>query len=201
MKKLPRQTRLILAAAAGRATLRVDPIPDELRGAARAAVRALLDAGLLIRGGDGPLISLAGFEALGIEPTPGQFARLSRLAAPKRGRATEPAPPRPARKKKPVKRQKPPPAAGGTTKIRPENQLPRRTKQARLVAMLARPDGASVEQIAFALGWQPHTVRGAIAGVIKKRLGLTVTSSKDENGVRIYRIRCVGRQPSGPRLI
>jgi hypothetical protein len=54
--------------------------------------------------------------------------------------------------------------------------------------MLKRPEGATVNQIAAATGWQHHTIRGAIAGALKKKLGLTVTSEKPEGGERRYRI-------------
>jgi hypothetical protein len=62
------------------------------------------------------------------------------------------------------------------------------TKQDKLVAMLRRPEGATVDEMAKAFGWQAHTVRGAIAGAIKKKLGLNVASEKDEKRGRIYRI-------------
>ena len=62
------------------------------------------------------------------------------------------------------------------------------SKQAKLIAMLRRAKGATIEEIAEALEWQPHTVRGAIAGALKKRLGLDVTTDKDEKRGRIYRI-------------
>jgi Protein of unknown function (DUF3489) len=61
------------------------------------------------------------------------------------------------------------------------------TKQAQLIAMLRRPEGATIAQIVEATNWQPHTVRGAFAGALKKKLGLTVTSDKVE-GTRIYRL-------------
>ena len=61
------------------------------------------------------------------------------------------------------------------------------TKQAQLIAMLRRKEGATIAQIVAATGWQPHTVRGAFAGALKKKLGLTVTSEKVE-GTRVYRI-------------
>jgi hypothetical protein len=48
------------------------------------------------------------------------------------------------------------------------------TKQAKLIDLLKRPEGATVEQIAAATGWQHHTIRGAISGALKKKLGLTV---------------------------
>ncbi len=54
--------------------------------------------------------------------------------------------------------------------------------------MLRRPEGATVDQIKQATGWQRHTVRGAFAGALKKKLGLTVTSDKVEGRGRVYRI-------------
>ena len=62
------------------------------------------------------------------------------------------------------------------------------TKQAQLVAMLEAPEGASTAEIAAAFGWQPHTVRGAIAGALKKRLGLQIGSEAIEGRGRVYRI-------------
>ena len=55
--------------------------------------------------------------------------------------------------------------------------------------MLRRKEGATIAQIVAATGWQPHTVRGAFAGALKKKLGLTVTSEKVEGGERVYRHR------------
>ena len=62
------------------------------------------------------------------------------------------------------------------------------TKQTQLVTMLQRPDGATVEEIAKKLDWQPHSVRGAFVGVIKKRLELDLQSEKVEGRGRVYRI-------------
>jgi hypothetical protein len=62
------------------------------------------------------------------------------------------------------------------------------TKQAKLIAMLEAKDGATVEEIAAAFGWQAHTVRGAIYGALKKKLGLVVISEKVEGRGRVYRI-------------
>jgi hypothetical protein len=52
------------------------------------------------------------------------------------------------------------------------------TKQALMIDLLRRPEGATVEQIAVATGWQHHTVRGAISGALKKKLGLTVEATR-----------------------
>jgi predicted ArsR family transcriptional regulator len=62
------------------------------------------------------------------------------------------------------------------------------SKQAKLIEMLKQRDGATIDEIAKKFDWQPHTVRGAIAGALKKKLGLDVTSEKDEKRGRIYRI-------------
>jgi hypothetical protein len=62
------------------------------------------------------------------------------------------------------------------------------TKQARLIAMLRAPEGATIAEIVTATGWQPHTVRGAMAGALKKKLGLEITSEKIEGRGRVYAI-------------
>jgi hypothetical protein len=62
------------------------------------------------------------------------------------------------------------------------------TKQEALIAMLKRPEGASIAEIAAEFGWAAHTVRGAIAGALKKKLGLEVTSEKVAERGRIYRL-------------
>jgi hypothetical protein len=62
------------------------------------------------------------------------------------------------------------------------------SKQAKLIERLTRPKGASIDEIVTAFGWQPHTVRGAIAGALKKKLGLNVVSEKSDGRGRIYRI-------------
>ena len=78
-----------------------------------------------------------------------------------------------------------------TASIEPIKAAPRtreNTKQAQIIAMLQRPEGATISQIVEATGWQPHTVRGTFAGAFKKKLGLTLSSSKDEHGQRVYRV-------------
>jgi len=61
------------------------------------------------------------------------------------------------------------------------------TKQAQLLALMRRSQGATIEEIATATGWQNHSVRGVISGALKKRLGLTVTSKQEKRG-RVYRV-------------
>ena len=62
------------------------------------------------------------------------------------------------------------------------------SKQARVIAMLKRAEGATITQICEATGWQSHTVRGTFAGAFKKKLGLELTSSKTGDSERTYRI-------------
>ena len=62
------------------------------------------------------------------------------------------------------------------------------SKQATVIQMLQRPEGATINQICSATGWQAHTVRGTFAGAFKKKLGLNLTSDKADGGERIYRI-------------
>ena len=62
------------------------------------------------------------------------------------------------------------------------------TKQAMLIALLQAPDGATMDTIMAATGWQSHTVRGAMSGALGKKLGLVVTSAKEGDGARVYRI-------------
>ena len=60
------------------------------------------------------------------------------------------------------------------------------SKQAQVLAMLHRPEGATLAQICACTGWQKHTVRGTFAGAFKKKLGLTIESTKETGGERIY---------------
>jgi hypothetical protein len=72
-------------------------------------------------------------------------------------------------------------------KAAPKARTPREgTKQATLIAMLRAPEGATIEEIMAATGWQSHTVRGAMAGALKKKLGLEVTSEKVDGRGRVY---------------
>jgi hypothetical protein len=69
----------------------------------------------------------------------------------------------------------------------PEPDAKRASKQAEVIAMLRRPEGVTVDEVASLTGWQRHTVRGVFSGTLKKKLGLTLVSAKEERG-RVYRI-------------
>ncbi|WP_037083046.1 DUF3489 domain-containing protein [Pseudoxanthomonas sp. J35] len=62
------------------------------------------------------------------------------------------------------------------------------SKLAALVMSLRRPQGATSLQLMLATGWQPHTVRGAISGMLRKKLGLNVVLAHNDSGERVYRV-------------
>jgi Protein of unknown function (DUF3489) len=62
------------------------------------------------------------------------------------------------------------------------------TKHARIIAMLRAPAGATIAAIMTATGWQQHSVRGFLAGVVRKKLGLNLVSEQTDKG-RVYRIK------------
>ncbi len=178
---------LILSAAAQRPEHIALPLPESLRGGAAAkVVGALLAKGFLEEvdadtrkgepvwreTGDGHGVTLvatdAGLAAIGIEPDDADAAPAGATDAP----TEEPVPDTPTE-----------------TEPAPKTRTPREgTKQATLIAMLRAPDGATIEEIMAATGWQSHTVRGAMAGALKKKLGLEVTSEKVENRGRVYKL-------------
>ena len=57
-----------------------------------------------------------------------------------------------------------------------------------MLTLLSRPEGASIEEIMHATDWRQHSVRGFLAGTVKKKLGFRLTLSKVADGVRRYRI-------------
>jgi hypothetical protein len=62
------------------------------------------------------------------------------------------------------------------------------TKQAQIIALIQRPEGASIAEIVEATGWLAHSVRGLISGGLKKKLGLPVTSEKVEGRGMVYKV-------------
>ncbi len=84
-------------------------------------------------------------------------------------------------------------AMAGLRKPKPEVEpapvtLRKGTKQAELIALLQASDGASITEITAVTGWQAHSVRGAISGQLKKKLGLDVVSEKVEGRGTVYRL-------------
>ena len=91
---------------------------------------------------------------------------------------------RPSGRKTPFAVSKKSPAKSKPTRPRKEHS---ETKQSRAIAMLRSDAGATIPGLMKATGWQPHSVRGFLAGVIRKRLGLKLETSKVD-GCRTYRI-------------
>jgi hypothetical protein len=187
MPKLTDTQAIILSAAAQRDKGIALPLPQSLRGGAAAkVVGAMLAKGLLeeidadLRNGepvwretfDGHGVTLiatnAGLAAIGIETEDANTAPTGAWAAP----TGEPAP-----------------DISAEPKAAPKTRAPRAgTKQAKLIEMLRAEGGATIDEIVAQTGWQPHTVRGAMAGALKKKLGLKVTSAKVENRGRVYKL-------------
>ena len=190
---------IILSAAAQRADRIALPLPDTLKGGARQkVVGAMLKKGFLEEvdadlrkgepmwreTGDGHGVTLvatdAGLAAIGVEPEPAPTAR------------TEPA----GAETVPAEQTAPEPEAAPTdadsAPAAPVAPKPRKTregtKQAKLIEMLRAEGGATIDEIVAALEWRPHTVRGAMAGALKKKLGLTITSEKIEGRGRTYMV-------------
>jgi Protein of unknown function (DUF3489) len=62
-------------------------------------------------------------------------------------------------------------------------------KTARILDLLQRPGGVTAKELMKATGWQPHSVRGFLSGTVGKKMGLTVTSTKGEDGERSYSVK------------
>jgi hypothetical protein len=167
------------------------PLPDGLAGAAaKMAVGKMIERGWLEevdanlrRGeplwretGDGHSTTLvateAGLAAIGIEPvvantmTNLRKAKLELVLAPKDAPET------------PADLVTPKPIA-----------IRIGTKQAAIIALLQRPEGASITEIVEATGWAAHSARGMISGGLKKKLGFGIATSSDEQRGRIYHIK------------
>ena len=188
--KLTDTQMVILTAAAQRDDGSIHPLPKTLKGGAVTKVtQALLRRGLIAEAPgreDWPgrrdpyfAVTAEGVRAINVEPA--ECLHLADTGAPAAEGGQEVAP---ATKSRPKAKK----ATNGRDKAKGPIKQRAGTKQARLIAMLETPEGGSLTEIATAFGWQPHTVRGAIAGALKKKLGLNVTSEKVEGRGLVYRI-------------
>jgi hypothetical protein len=193
MTKLSDTQLVILSAAAQREDRNVLPLPGSLRGGAAAKVVGVLLSRRLIaetvtdsqtkadaalnriwrNDEDGRAILLhiteAGLSAIGIEPDDANPAPAGATEAPS-AEAPQDAP--------------------AEADPAPKAHTPRTgTKQAKLIEMLRTEGGATIDEMVAETGWQAHTVRGAMSGALKKKLGLTITSEKVEGRGRIYQVR------------
>ncbi len=191
MPKLTDSQLVILAAAANREDRAALPLPKSLKikgGAVTKTLEGLRKKGLLEEkpasrdaaswreGKDGRRMMLVITEA-GVEALDGEPAReTGKQPTPSNVRTKKPRAERKTAAAKP-KREKP-----------PQTTLRQGTKQALLIDLLKRKNGATIAELVAATGWQPHSVRGAISGSLKKKLGLTVTSAPVEGRGRIYKI-------------
>lgn len=157
--------------------------PDQIKGGARQKViEGLFKRAMIIGSDDDWIVTAESYNALGRE-RPDQRATIETVTAtgektPKVARKTE---------RKAAKPKQDAALPGDDEK--PAPRMRENSKQAQVIAMLKRPEGATIAQICEATNWQAHTVRGTFAGAFKKKLNLTITSDKAEGGVRVYRIQ------------
>jgi hypothetical protein len=190
MPKLTDTQTIILSRAATRPSNLAMPLPEGLAGAAaKMAVTKMIERGWLEeveanlrRGeplwretGDGQGTTLiateAGLAAIGIEPvvantmTNLRKAQLERVSAPKD-------------------------AAEASTDPRAQKSVTIRagTKQAEIIALIQRPEGASIAEIVEATGWLAHSARGLISGGLKKKLSLPITAEKVAGRGTVYKL-------------
>lgn len=189
MPKLSDTQSLILNRAACRAGNLAMPLPDGLAGAAaKMAVAKMIERGWLEEveantyrkeplwreTGDGHGTTLiateAGLEAIEIEPIAASTITRIRKADAE------------------VQTMSPPDLEKQVANSKLAS-IRQGTKQALLIEMLQRPDGASIAEIVAATSWQPHTVRGTISGALKKKLGLSIISEKHPKRGTVYKLK------------
>lgn len=166
--KLTETQTTILKAAAGRPDGNIEPLPPNLRGGARAKViDGLLARGLIADIEGHHLLTDAGYTAVG-----------KRRPVPK-GIQNMDAPDGVAKRDATDALQK---LEATLPNIRPG------TKLAAIINAMRSPGGATIAQMMAGTGWQAHTVRGAISGMVRKRLGYAVVTEKGADGQQAYRI-------------
>lgn len=178
--KLTDTQTTVLKAAASRADGNIEPLPPNVRGGARAKViDGLLARGLVAESDGRHLLTDAGYAAVGkCRPVPKGIQNMDALA---KHEATN-------------SRQ----ISKGTQNVGASDALQKLeatppairpgTKILTLVELLQEPGGASIVTLLQATGWLPHTIRGAISAIVKKKLGFRVISEKGLSGERIYKI-------------
>jgi hypothetical protein len=190
MPKLTDTQTIILSRAATRPSNLAMPLPEGLAGAAaKMAVTKMIERGWLEeveanlrRGeplwretGDGHGTTLiateAGLAAIGIEPVVATTMTNLRKAQVERGSA-------------------PKDAAESSTDPRAQKPVAIRagTKQAEIIALIRRPEGASIAEIVEATGWLAHSARGLISGGLKKKLSLPITAEKVAGRGTVYKL-------------
>ncbi|WP_043679896.1 DUF3489 domain-containing protein [Castellaniella defragrans] len=181
------QLAILHRAAQAQGDGRIYWYPDNLKGGARQKVISALAKQELITDVDGAWhVSDAGYQALD-EQGGGDVATKTHHAPveadPELDQAVQ------AAQRQWAAGDAPQPARGPAAAAPQRPTLARAgSKQALVLELLQRPEGASIAQIMDATGWQAHTVRGTFAGAFKKKLGLAITSDKAQGEERVYRI-------------
>ena len=173
MNKLTDTQRVILSAASQRTDRLALPLPKSLKGgAALKVVNALIEKNLLKevkanrKLGDAVWRENDEGHGLTLIITDTGFAAIGIEVEPQKTKA---------------QKSEPKPA---TT----ERKTREGTKQALVIEMLRRPEGATIAEIVEATAWASHTIRGFMAGALKKKLGLTLTSEKNDDRGRVYKL-------------
>ena len=180
----------ILAKAINTSGGKIDWFPDNIKGGARKKVLdGLFNRALITPDGEGWCIAAEGYDALGmkrphidVKHTSKFEAKLDAIIANAEA-AQDDTTDADAELEAAV--------AQAEASFKTPVKAPRtrdNSKQADVIRMLQRPEGATIGQICTATGWQAHTVRGTFAGAFKKKLGLTIVSDKPQGGERVYRI-------------
>ena len=176
MTKLNDTQLMILSAASQRRDFSVYPLPKPVKnGDGPKHLNKLLSLHMIEEAeavGDAPvwrvhedgynltlILADEGFRALGVEREAGKTDR----------------------QKQPAKKTSPTPKHSSTTAQRTD------TKQAAMIALLQRAKGTTIDELAQTTGWQKHSVHGVMSGVLRKKLGLNITSEAGPHG-RTYRI-------------
>jgi hypothetical protein len=182
----------ILAYALEHTGGRIEWFPEHIQGGARRKVLdGLANRALIARHGDVWVVADGGYDALGV-PRPGARAANRKSFVAKLDAVIAQAEQAQTARDEADLEAAVTAAEAAWAQDAHRTAEPRRpradSKQAQVVAMLQRPEGATVRQIMQATGWQPHTVRGTLAGALKKKLGLTIVSEKSQGGERVYRL-------------
>ncbi|SNT08846.1 DUF3489 domain-containing protein [Antarctobacter heliothermus] len=186
MPKLTDTQTIILSRAATRPGNLAMPLPEGLHGAAaKMAVTRMITNGWLEEvdadlrkgeplwreTGDGHGTTLIateiGLGAIGIEPVVAKAVTGPRKAKPKPDEE---------------------PTASEAAEVAKPITIRSGTKQAQIIALLQRPEGASITEIVEVIGWQAHSARGLISGGLKKKLGLPITSEKVDGRGTVYKL-------------
>ena len=166
--KLTATQTTVLKAAANRPDGNIEPLPSNLRGGARAKViEGLFARGLIVDVNGHYRLTDAGYTAVGKQrPASNDVAKRDAADA--------------LAKRDPIdviqKLESMPPTIRSGTKL------------AAIIDAMRNPDGATIAQMMADTGWQAHSVRGAISGMVRKRLGCEVITEKGADGQRAYRI-------------